>query len=199
MEMPGRRRSERARGAGWRATMRRLLRDTRAATAVEFAIIAAPFLALIGAIMEMAVVFLASQVLDSATADAARLIRTGQAQQQSMNASQFKAQVCDRLYVLFDCNKVYVESTVYSQFSSIGNLNTYSAFKDADGNFDPTKVGSYHTGNGSDIVVVRVFYAYPVIFKNLGLDLANTADGKLLMTGVAVFRNEPFPWSSPYP
>lgn len=179
--------------------IRRFLGDTRAATAVEFAIIAAPFMALLGAILEMAIVFLAAQVLDTATAEAARLIRTGQAQQSSMTATQFKQQVCDRLYVLFDCNQVYVESTVYSNFGSIGSLNSYSAYKDADGNFDPTKVGAYHTGNGSQIVVVRVFYAYPVVFKTLGLDLANTADGKLLMTGVAVFRNEPFPWSSPFP
>lgn len=179
--------------------MRRLFADARGATAVEFAIIAAPFLALLGAIIEMAVAFLATQVLDTATADASRLIRTGQAQQAAMNASTFKQQVCNRLYVLFDCNQVYVESTVYSNFAAIGNLNSYSAYKDSNGNFDPTKVNSYHTGNGSQIVVVRVFYAYPVIFQNLGFNLANTADGKLLMTGVAVFRNEPFPWTSPYP
>lgn len=195
----GRRTEERGRREGRWSLPRRFLSDVRAATAVEFAIIAAPFLALMGAILEMAIVFLATQVLDTATADASRLIRTGQAQQSALDATQFKQQVCDRLYVLFDCSKVYVESTVYTNFASIGNLNSYSAYKDADGNFDPTKVSAYHTGNGSQIVVVRVFYAYPVIFKNLGFDLANTADGKLLMAGVAVFRNEPFPWTSPYP
>lgn len=180
----------------WPSLRDRFVADASAATAVEFAIIAAPFLALLAAIFEMAIVFLAAQILDTATADAARLIRTGQAQQAHTTADQFKTQVCNRLYVLFDCTKVSVESTVYSNFAAIGSLTGLSTYKDANGNFDPTKVTSYQIGNGSEIVVVRVFYAYPVLFKSLGFDLATTADGKLLMTGVAVFRNEPFPWTA---
>lgn len=175
----------------------RLWREERAATAVEFALVAAPFLFLMGAIFELAILFLAGQVLDTATADAARLIRTGQAQQAAMTATQFKNEVCKRLYVLFDCNNVYVESKVYSTFGSIGSLANYSAYKDSSGNFDPTKVTSYQPGNGSAIVVVRVFYNYPVIFKTLLWDETSAPGGKVLITGVAAFRNEPFPWTYP--
>ncbi|MCE1234713.1 MAG: pilus assembly protein [Hyphomicrobiales bacterium] len=173
----------------------RFARDTRAAAAVEFALVAAPFLFLLGAIFELAILFLAYQVLDTATADASRLIRTGQAQQASYTASQFKTQVCNRLYLLFDCSGVYVESVVYSNFASIPNLTSYTAYVDSSGNFDPTKVAGYNPGVGSDIVVVRVFYAYPVLFKNLLWDETSAPGGKILMTGVAVFRNEPFPWT----
>ncbi len=178
-------------------SVRRLLREDRAATAVEFALIAAPFLFLMGAIFELAILFLASQVLDTATTDAARLIRTGQAQQAAMSAAQFKAEVCKRLYVLFDCNKVYVESKVYANFKTIGSLSNYSAYRDSSGNFDPTKVTAYQPGNGSAIVVVRVFYSYPVLFKNLLWDQTSAPGGTVLMTGVAAFRNEPFPWTMP--
>ncbi|NLH82949.1 MAG: pilus assembly protein, partial [Phyllobacteriaceae bacterium] len=166
-------------------------------TAVEFALVAAPFLFLMGAIFELAILFLAGQVLDTATADAARLIRTGQAQQAAMTAAQFKTQVCNRLYVLFDCNNVYVESKVYSSFGSIGSLSNYSAYRDTSGNFDPTKVTSYQPGNGSAIVVVRVFYNYPVLFKKMLWDETSAPGGKILITGVAAFRNEPFPWTYP--
>lgn len=169
---------------------RRFRDDTRGATAVEFAIIALPFLGLMGAILESAIVFLASQVLDTATSDAARLIRTGQAQQSSYTASQFKTEVCNRLYVLFTCSNVAVESTVYASFSSI----TSSQPLDASGNFDPTKVTNFQMGAASQIVVVRVYYAYPLFFNKLGFNLANTANGSRLLAGVAAFRNEPFPW-----
>ena len=169
---------------------RRFRDDTRGATAVEFAIIALPFLALMGAILESAIVFLASQVLDTATSDAARLIRTGQAQQSSYTASQFKTEVCNRLYVLFTCSKVAVESTVYANFSAISSTPPL----DASGNFDPTKVTNFQMGAASQIVVVRVYYAYPLFFNKLGFNLANTANGSRLLAGVAAFRNEPFPW-----
>lgn len=172
--------------------LRRLLADTRAATAVEFAIVSMPFMALLGAIFESAVIFLATQVLDTATYDAARLIRTGQAQAASYSASTFKTQVCNRLYVMFDCAGVSVESTVYTSFSSFSN----SMPLDTDGNYDATKVTNFNMGNAQDIVVVRVFYAYPVFFNRLPIkfDLSNTTDGKRLLVGVAAFRNEPFPW-----
>ena len=59
---------------------RRLLRRQDGAAAVEFGLVAAPFLALIFAIMETAIVFFAGQALETAVADSARLILTGQAQ-----------------------------------------------------------------------------------------------------------------------
>ena len=52
--------------------------------------VAAPFLALMFAIMETAIVFFAGQALETAVADCARLIMTGQAQTQGFNQAQFK-------------------------------------------------------------------------------------------------------------
>ena len=62
-------------------TVRRFARGQDGIAAVEFGIVAAPFLALMFAIMETAIVFFASQTLETAVADSARLIMTGQAQQ----------------------------------------------------------------------------------------------------------------------
>jgi Flp pilus assembly protein TadG len=50
-------------------TARRFVREKDGVVAVEFAIVAAPFLALMFAIMETALVFFASQVLETAVAD----------------------------------------------------------------------------------------------------------------------------------
>ena len=61
--------------------LRRFARRQDGAAAVEFAFIAVPFLALLFAILETALVFFAGQSLESAVADTGRLIMTGQAQQ----------------------------------------------------------------------------------------------------------------------
>lgn len=49
-----------------------LMRDRRGATTVEFGLVAVPFLVLVFAILELGLVFLASGLLDTATAEAAR-------------------------------------------------------------------------------------------------------------------------------
>ena len=67
---------------------RRLLRQQDGAAAIEFGLVAAPFLALVFAILETAIVFFAGQALETAAADSARLIMTGQAQTQGYRRGQ---------------------------------------------------------------------------------------------------------------
>jgi len=57
--------------------IRRFARAQRGAMAVEFAIVAFPFLLLLFGIVELALVFIVSMTLETATGDAARMIRTG--------------------------------------------------------------------------------------------------------------------------
>ncbi|HTT84243.1 MAG TPA: TadE/TadG family type IV pilus assembly protein, partial [Rhizomicrobium sp.] len=82
----------------------RFVRARQAATAVEFGLIAAPFLALLIAILQTGVVLLAQQVLQTATEQSARLIMTGQAQTSGWSASQFQQQVCNHATALFNCS-----------------------------------------------------------------------------------------------
>ena len=63
----------------------------------------APFLAVLFAIMETAMVFFAGQTLETAVADSSRLILTGQAQTGRLTQAAFKEAVCARIYGLFDC------------------------------------------------------------------------------------------------
>ena len=167
----------------------RILRDRNAATAVEFGILALPFLALVGAIFESALCFLAGQILDTAVADAGRLIRTGQAQAASYSQTTFKTEVCNRLYVLFDCSGLNIDSKVYTNFTS---ANTSMPI-DSNKNFDSSGF-TFQMGGSTEIVVVRAFYQFPLYFNKMGLDLSNLANGTRLLSGVSTFRNEPFPW-----
>ncbi len=166
-----------------------IVRNREASTAVEFGILALPFLALLGAIFESALCFLAGQILDTAVADAGRLIRTGQAQASGYSQAQFTTQVCNRLYVLFDCSGLTIDSKVYTNFTSANTTMPIDGSK----NFD-TSGFTYQMGGSSEIVVVRAFYQYPLYFNKLGLDLSNLSNGTRLLSGVSAFRNEPFPW-----
>jgi Flp pilus assembly protein TadG len=168
-------------------TARRLIKQQDGAAAVEFAMVVAPFLALVFAIMETAVVFFAGQALETAVADSARLIMTGQAQTQGMSQATFKNAVCAKIYGLFDCqNGVSVD---VKTFTSFGGVSMPSPV-DAQGNFQSNF--SYQPGGPGDIVVVRLFYQYPVYVSLLGFSLSNVSGGKRLLAATAAFRNEPY-------
>jgi Flp pilus assembly protein TadG len=169
-------------------TARRFVREKDGVVAVEFAIVAAPFLALMFATMETALVFFASQVLETAVADSARLIMTGQAQSQSFTQAQFKQAVCAKILGLFDCvNGLQIDVKTYSGFSSISNSKPL----DVNGNLQ-TNFG-YAPGGAGDIVVVRLMYQWPIYVSLLGLNsLADMSGNKRLIIATAAFRNEPF-------
>ena len=172
--------------AGSRA-VRRLIRRQDGAAAVEFGLVAAPFLALTFAIMETAVIFFSGQALETAVADSARLIMTGQAQTQGFNQAAFKNAVCAKIFGLFDCqNGVYVDVKTFTSFASV----TMNSPVDANGNFQNNF--SYQPGGPGDIVVVRLFYQWPVYVSLLGFNLQNMTGGKRLLVATAAFRNEPY-------
>jgi Flp pilus assembly protein TadG len=167
---------------------RRFARQQDGAAAVEFALVAVPFLALLFAILETALVFFAGQTLETAATDSARLIMTGQAQNAGYTQDDFKTQVCNRLAGgLFDCsNGVYVDVKTYASFSAV---NTASPI--VNGTFDSTKV-AYSPGVQGSIVVVTLYYEWPIYVTLLGNNLSNLNGGRRLLVATSVFRNEPF-------
>ena len=69
---------------------------------------------------ETAVVFFAGQALETAVADSARLIMTGQAQSQGFSQAAFKNAVCAKIFGLFDCqNGVYVDVKTFASFGNV--------------------------------------------------------------------------------
>lgn len=80
-------------------TFRRWSEDRKGAMAVEFAMVALPFIFTILALFELALILLLSTTLDASTTKVARLIRTGQLQTQGTPATAdgFRDQVCSNL------------------------------------------------------------------------------------------------------
>jgi Flp pilus assembly protein TadG len=167
--------------------VRRFARRQDGAAAVEFALVALPFLALTFAILETALVFFAGQTLETAVADSARLIMTGQAQSANYTANDFKNQVCARIASLFDCaGGVYVDVKSYSTFGSISSAQPVT-----NNQFDPTKVGYSLAGPGC-IQVVTLYYQWPIYVSLLGNNLSNLSGNYRLLAASAVFKNEPY-------
>ncbi len=166
--------------------LRLFMRCRKGAAAVEFALVALPFFALLIAIFETGIVFLAQQVLQTATTQSSRVIMTGQAQTQGLNAAQFQQAVCAKASAMFSCSGIYVNVQKFSSFSSISMLNPLQ-----NGNFNSAKM-NYDTGGPGEIVLVQVFYQWPVLTAPLGFNLSNMNGSNRLLMATAVFRNEPY-------
>jgi Flp pilus assembly protein TadG len=163
----------------------RFIRRDDGVAAIEFAVVLMPFLVLLFAIMEVALVFFAGQAFETAASDSARLILTGQAQTQGFDQAAFKNKVCGKIYGLFKCNDIKVDVRKYNSFAA---AKTW-ANPIKDGKLDESKFG-YQPGGPCEIVVVRLAYAFSVYMPML--DFSDMADGKRLLVATSVFRNEPF-------
>ena len=178
---------------------RRFLANEDGVYAIEFALIAVPFFSLLFMIFEVAFTIFANQLLDNAIADSARLIRTGQAQEQSFDKGKFKTEVCSRLVGFFDCDShLHVDVRTYSNFSaanSDASPVSESTEEDEEGMLKlSTGDMKYDHGGASEIVVARVYYEWPMITPLTEKLFSNMTSGRRLIASVAAFRNEPFPW-----
>ena len=166
---------------------RRFIRQDDGSAAIEFGMVALPFLALVFAIMETSIVFFAGQTLETAAADSARLVMTGQAQNQGFSQAKFKEEVCKRIFGLFNCAEgLQVDVRTYSSFASIDSSKPIDANGNLVNNF------TYNPGGPGEIVVVRLLYQFPVYVSLLGLNLSDMAGSKRLIMATSAFRNEPF-------
>ncbi len=176
----------------------RLRKNEKGATAVEFAMLAAPFLVLLIGVFESGTMLLVNYQLDDAVADTARLIRTGQAQAASMSAAAFKKSVCDKVILIRDCqSKLLVDVDTFPDFSSLKFPPALEKKTKPDGTVTyklSSSVGKkFNIGTAKNIVGVRVYYPYHFItgFFAEKSGMTDYDDVKLLSTAAA-FQNEPF-------
>jgi Flp pilus assembly protein TadG len=175
--------------ASLRKALRRFRRNRRGSAAVEFALVAPVFFALLFAILETGIMFFADQYLETVTQDSARMILTGQAQNLNYDLAHFKTNVvCPRIIALFDCaNGIFVDVKSYPTFSNV----TLNSQIDANGNFDSSTL-QYTPGGSGSIVVVRLFYQWPLFVTGLGYNISNLTGSKRLLVATAAFQNEPY-------
>jgi Flp pilus assembly protein TadG len=170
------------------------IKDSKGATAVEFALIAAPFLAILAALIQTFLLFFAQSLLENVVRQSARQILTGQVQTQDASLSQtqavaaFHQTVCNNAAVLFTCTGLMVDVQVANNWSS---ANTGMPTLTYDSNGNVTNIWQFNPGNAGDVVVVRVIYLWPVFFGPIAFNMANQANGSREIMASAAFQNEP--------
>ena len=179
---------------------RRLITVCDGASAVEFALVAMPFIGLLAITLQSAMLIWASRNLDDALQRAGRTIYTGQFQKS--NASQndastllaaMKTAICgtnaSRIVTAFDCNALKLDVALGSSFAG----STAPSPLDA-------KTGDWSKGFGSNyacaqpgsIVVVTAAVKQRVAFSFLYGSVSSFSDGSRLLQSTAVFRTEPY-------
>jgi Flp pilus assembly protein TadG len=169
----------------------RRARGCSGTVAIEFALIA-PVLALfLFGIIETGVIFFAQSALQNAADDAARLVRTGQAQNNGMTEAQYVQQICGDMSGLVGtstcASNLQVDMQSFTDFSSA----TYNNVMNNNGSLN-TRQMQYVTAGPCDVVLVRAFYPWSIMTPFLAPLLANMPNGQFLLTAAAAFRNEPY-------
>lgn len=180
------------------ALLRRFRGEEGGALAVEFGLIAPIFLGLLFGLIEIALMFWSTQVLETAVGNAARQIYTGTFQQTSGNdpsqtgynsataLSNFKTAVCANVTALFNCNNLV---SVDVRRVSGGTWSAPPA-PITNGVYDTSSFG-YNPPADGEICVVRAAMEYPVYVNLLGY-ATGLRNGKRLIMASAAFKTEPY-------
>lgn len=162
------------------------------ATAVEFAFISIPFFMLLAAILETAMLFWTSQVLEEAVSQASRRLLTGESHQRypASDPEAFKRDVCAGASAMVDCDKLIVDVRTYTSFANaktgVDGSNPISA-----GGLNTTGFG-YNQPLPGQIVVVRAVLPYTLTFTYWSASLANIGSGRRGIVASVAFRTEPY-------
>ncbi len=156
-------------------------------TAIEFSLLAIPYLLLTVSIIELSMMYAAASLLEGATGSAARMIRTGQLQQaEGVDPAQvFREAICDYATVLVKCEDVIIE---VQQMNSFGDYEEMEPQYDEDGNLIP---GGFDAGGSSDRILIRAAYRYNMMTPFVGPLLAGPDNSRLFISTI-VLQVEPY-------
>jgi Flp pilus assembly protein TadG len=166
-----------------------LCRKDDGVVAVEFALVAVPFFTLVLGIVEVGLFFTSGSVLQSASVDAARMIRTGQVQNSLDPEETFKEELCFRIDYMLKCSKVQYE-VIHIEGDSFADLDDYEPTFNAEGDLVPA---GFATGGENDVVLVRSYYKWEFLTPFLGAMMTGDVGKDWLpqMSTVAI-KSEPY-------
>ncbi len=180
----------------------RLMRDEKrfaesddGVAAVEFALVIMPFIMVLGIILETGIMMFSEFTLQASVQQAARLMRTGQAQAGAMTAAAFKTEICKTAGIIMNCSSgvtVYADSATSFAALKAKLPNTLGIGSQADGSAGPV---SYKCGAPLEAVGVVATYDWQFIFPFMDFNSNIAGAKKRRLVGVAMFANEPFPAS----
>lgn len=175
------------------AALRRFGRNRDGAAAIEFAMLAMPFMLLVFAILETCLSFAAQQVLSNAMDDVAREVRTGQIR--TINQAELKEAFCEKIDVIVTsgCPGLEVDLRSYTSFR-LAAADSYAVrngdiFIERGGALLPLAASP---GSALSINTMRVFYKWPVLTDIMRKYVANVGDSQTLLFATVTWQNEPY-------
>ncbi len=182
-------------------TLSAWLGDRRGATAVEFAIVGAPFLFMIFAIIQLALYFMVQVTLDNATSIAARELRTGQVVADGVSdtageATFMQNAVCANMsWLSSQCGSgVTTPSGLQYLVIDVRPLGTYASTPGTPTlNSGGTKPADtcFYSGSAGAAVEMRAYYRWQMVIPELMTSLQTFSGGVAELKSAEVFQVEP--------
>lgn len=167
-------------------TFRQFTKDRKGSAAIEFAILALPFLVLIFAIIELAIMYFVDSGLDAAVHKAVRQVRVGTAKSASWDINKFKTAVCAELAYSFSCSaNLKVRATVITDMNSVTKISGISG-----GTLTVTE--DFNIGGSGDYVLIQTFLPWDPVMKLYAFSGGRLSDGRYVLGAAELFKNEPF-------
>ena len=131
-----------------------LRRNRRGSVTVEYAMLLLPALMLLFGTFEMGLMIFESSVVEGATREAARKVRTGAVQTNADPIGTFRQSFCTNLFGLFGCNSFSFDVRNFPDFT---NIALPAVTYDAQGNPSNTQ---FSPGGAGTVTTVRVIYKH---------------------------------------
>ena len=163
-------------------------KDEDGAAAVEFALVAVPLFTMLLGVLETCLFFASGSVLEGAAHEAARVIRTGQAQESGDPLALFEERMCNTLGALVDCENIDYE-VVEIPTDSFYGVSAYDPTFDSEGNLESQ---GFSAGGVESTVLVRLFYRYEFLTPFIGNMMGDEIGQSYGHMSTVVIRNEPY-------
>ena len=170
-----------------RKLIHRWIKRKEGTTAIEFSLMAIPYVMLTIGIIELSIMYAAASLLEGATSSASRMVRTGQIQQSGVAQPEdaFREAMCNYATVLIRCDDIVIEAVPLASFSDAEDMQPQY---DEDGNLLSR---GFALGGSNDRVLIRVAYRYSMMTPFIGPLLVGPSNSRLFMSTI-VLQSEPY-------
>lgn len=166
--------------------LRRWLADHRGVAALEFALVALPFLMVTFGTLEIGLLMFKTSIMEGATRDAARQVRTGAAQTSANPLVDFQTAFCNGLFGMYDCATFYFDVRNFASFTAIAlPAITFDA------NGIPNNV-VFQPGGPGTVSTVRVLTNHVFATPLIGSIMGSAGNNTLVVSSTTVLKAEPY-------
>jgi len=174
---------------------RRFVRNSDGTTAIEFGILAVPFLLTLFAILETGVSMALQQMLVNATDNVARQIRTGEIK--TVTQPQLQTMICQRIQTLVatGCPGLRVDLRTYASYQAAANQQVFILPNNVALEMNGASGAALRAqiGGSNSRQTLRAFYFLPLMARILDTAMSSTNNnGTIVLSASQTWKNEAY-------